>query len=643
MNVLVLMSGGFHPFHPGHLALYNSAKQAFPGADVVVGATNSQEKRPFNFKDKATLATIAGVDQGHFVEVNRQFAVKGEPNIEGRIQNPDDTILILVRSEKDANDPVLQPWKPNPDGSVPMTKGSKNNPPRPTSNYLLSYKDNEKQLQPMTKHAYIAFLPVEEFGPTDMTSATQIRDTWPTLNDRRKQAFAMSLYPATQQNSKLLATVIDIMNRNIGVVSHPVASPLEKPVTGAINKLKANKLKEQIQRMRPLIREASIEQKYKFLKLMKEAAQLNELNLFGKKSSAPTQKKSINYDEIRKITAANGGTQQQVYYSPDEYYSKNKIDPLKVKKSVKEVTKQDAIKQYKDIQDYKYVEKPKEQEKEFLKISLSRPKKQPAVKEGEIDEGVNDPHIFKCIFLFGPMGAGKSTVARPLLSHTGLRSVNLDNFNEMFIKKGQVPTGHLSPDQLEKSWQLSQIQQQNFTDGRLGIIIDGSGRNPETAVGVIEKLAPLGYEFMMIFVNVSEATSIARQQSRAAKQQQQWGVGRQVDPTLAKNTYAQVQKNLGKYSAYFGPQGFVYVDNENTPDLTQATKKVDTFLSAPVTHPEARAWIQAQKGGNQVAQQQQKLATAQSRQQQALAQYKQGPLNTKFAKPALAEDYLSEK
>jgi adenylate kinase family enzyme len=262
------------------------------------------------------------------------------------------------------------------------------------------------------------------------------------------------------------------------------------------------------------------------------------------------------------------------------------------------------------------------------------------VAEGSLEEGVNDPHTFKCIFLFGPMGAGKSTVARPLLTHTGLRSVNLDNFNELFVKKGQVPTGHLSPDQLEKSWELTQKQQQNFIDGRLGVIIDGSGRNPSTAIGVIEKLAPMGYEFMMIFVNVSEATSIARQQSRAEKQKQQWGAGRQVDPELAKNTYAQVQKNLDKYSAYFGPQRFVYVDNENTPDLTQATKKVEAFLRSPVRQPEALAWIQSQKGGDKVAQQQKKLGTAQDRQQQARKQF--NPLNPKFAKKGIGEGSLNE-
>jgi len=275
MHILVLMSGGFHPFHPGHLALYNSAKQSFPGADVVVGATNDTDKRPFNFKDKATLATIAGVDNGHFVEVNRQFTVKGEPNIENRIQNPDDTVLILVRSLKDSKDPALQPWKPNPDGSAPMTKGSKNHPPRPTSNYLLSYKGNEKQLQPMTKHAYIAFLPVQEFGG-DMTSASEIRNEWPTLDEQGKINRVISLYPATKQNGKLLKTVMNILNRNIG--------GLVMQNTSAIKQLKTNKLKEQIQRMRPLIKEASIEQKYKMLKLIKEAVQLNEL--FGKKEVA---------------------------------------------------------------------------------------------------------------------------------------------------------------------------------------------------------------------------------------------------------------------------------------------------------------------------------------------------------------------
>ena len=43
-----------------------------------------------------------------------------------------------------------------------------------------------------------------------------------------------------------------------------------------------------------------------------------------------------------------------------------------------------------------------------------------------VDEGVNDPHIFKAVFLAGGPGSGKSFVAKNLLGGTGLRSINSD-------------------------------------------------------------------------------------------------------------------------------------------------------------------------------------------------------------------------
>jgi len=261
------MSGGFHPFHPGHLALYQSAKKAFPNADVVVGATNVQKERPFSFDDKAILAQIAGVDAGHFVEVKRQFAVKGEPNIESRIKDPNNTILILVRSKKDINEHP-QPWRANPDGSAPVGKKG-----QPLSNYLLPYEGSQNHLEPMTKHAYMAYLPVREFGEGDMTSATQIRNTWPKLNDKQKQEMAMSLYPATKNNAKLLKTVVNILNKNLG------SSAIKASKTSAMNNLKNNPLKENIfdliKNARPLLKEATIEQKFRFMKLMKES--INQL------------------------------------------------------------------------------------------------------------------------------------------------------------------------------------------------------------------------------------------------------------------------------------------------------------------------------------------------------------------------------
>jgi hypothetical protein len=67
----------------------------------------------------------------------------------------------------------------------------------------------------MNQHAYMTYLPTVEFGP-GMTSATEIRTAWPTLNDKRKTALVMSLYPKTQTNPKLAATVVKMLDTAIG-------------------------------------------------------------------------------------------------------------------------------------------------------------------------------------------------------------------------------------------------------------------------------------------------------------------------------------------------------------------------------------------------------------------------------------------
>ena len=63
----------------------------------------------------------------------------------------------------------------------------------------------------MTAHAYMDYLPTVEFGP-GLTSATEIRAAWPTLNNRRKTALVMSMYPRTQPNPKLAQNVIKMLD-----------------------------------------------------------------------------------------------------------------------------------------------------------------------------------------------------------------------------------------------------------------------------------------------------------------------------------------------------------------------------------------------------------------------------------------------
>lgn len=76
MTQIVVMPGGFHPFHAGHMALYNSAREAFPDAEVYVAATNDTSSRPFPFAVKEKLAKLAGVDRDTLYKLNHHSEQK---------------------------------------------------------------------------------------------------------------------------------------------------------------------------------------------------------------------------------------------------------------------------------------------------------------------------------------------------------------------------------------------------------------------------------------------------------------------------------------------------------------------------------------------------------------------------------------
>jgi len=208
------MPGGFHPFHAGHAALYQSAKAAFPGADVYVAATNDTSTRPFPFALKEKLAQLAGIPAGKFVQVKSPF---GAEEIVSRY-DPETTQLIFVKSEKNSRTgPSPEgPFPAEPDpvtGKLPLvTRGARKG--LPVSDRLQYYK-KDQPMAPMSQHSYLAYLPTVEFGP-GMTSGSEIRAAWPKLNDKRKTALIMSLYPKAQSNPKLAANVVQMLDNAIG-------------------------------------------------------------------------------------------------------------------------------------------------------------------------------------------------------------------------------------------------------------------------------------------------------------------------------------------------------------------------------------------------------------------------------------------
>jgi hypothetical protein len=205
MKKLVIMPGGFHPWHAGHTALYNSAQTVFPSADVYVAATADTSNRPFPFKLKKTLAQAAGVPANKFIQVRSPFRAEEIT----QLYDPNETQLIFVRSSKDMDQ------APRPGGV------KKNGEP----SYLQPYK--RTGLLPMTKHAYIAYLPVAQFGP-GMTSATEIRGKWPAMTDRQKANLIRVIYPAAADNAAAVDKLVEILD---SILSNNEVAETVIPVT----------------------------------------------------------------------------------------------------------------------------------------------------------------------------------------------------------------------------------------------------------------------------------------------------------------------------------------------------------------------------------------------------------------------------
>ena len=218
MKKIVIMSGGFHPWHGGHTALYQQALRAFPSADVFVAATDDTSGRPFPFKTKKFLAQQAGVPGNRFIRVKSPFRAEEIT----QMYDPNETVLIFVRSEKDAQ-------------KQPQAGGVKKDG---SPSYLQPYKRNG--LQPFSKHGYMAYLPTVQFGP-GMTSATEIRAKWPEMTPEEKISLVKVMYPSTVANDGAAGKIVSMLDeimapapavKEATLVNDPDAGHLIRPDGG---------------------------------------------------------------------------------------------------------------------------------------------------------------------------------------------------------------------------------------------------------------------------------------------------------------------------------------------------------------------------------------------------------------------------
>ena len=206
----------------------------------------------------------------------------------------------------------------------------------------------------------------------------------------------------------------------------------------------------------------------------------------------------------------------------------------------------------------------------------------------ELQEGVYDPNILKAFFMAGGPGSGKSYVVKRTTGGLGLKIVNSDDIFEKYLLDaiGTLDIREIDPEQRDRirgrAKRVTAARQANYIEGRLGLIIDGTGKDFDKIKDQSTRLKQLGYDVHMIFVNTSLDTALAQNQKRPRK----------LPDSMVTQLWNDVQKNIGKFSQLFR-RNFIVVDNNMAGEdvFAQVYKQVMSLAKAKVQNPAGKAWI----------------------------------------------------
>ena len=213
----------------------------------------------------------------------------------------------------------------------------------------------------------------------------------------------------------------------------------------------------------------------------------------------------------------------------------------------------------------------------------------------ELEEGVNDPAIFKAVFLAGGPGSGKSfMVGQTGLNALGFKIVNSDQQFELALKNAGLSMkaadifSTKGQSLRDRAKLLTQRRQDNYLMGRLGLVIDGTGREYDKISKQKAELEKLGYETAMIMVNTDLDTAVNRDKQRT----------RTLGADKISPMWQSVQKNIGRFQNLFRGNMHV-VDNSDGSDYQKGAltvyRKIGAWSRKPPQHRLAKAWIKDQK------------------------------------------------
>jgi hypothetical protein len=132
-----------------------------------------------------------------------------------------------------------------------------------------------------------------------------------------------------------------------------------------------------------------------------------------------------------------------------------------------------------------------------------------------------------------------------------------------------------------------------YQNGRLGMIIDGTGDDFRKISMEKKELEEIGYDTYMIFVNTTLEVALRRNENR----------DRVLPKSIVEASHREVMRNIGGFQGLFGGSNFLIVDNNKDLKEEAATKRfnmlvrqgIGKFIKKPLRNKRGLSWIRKNK------------------------------------------------
>ena len=136
-----------------------------------------------------------------------------------------------------------------------------------------------------------------------------------------------------------------------------------------------------------------------------------------------------------------------------------------------------------------------------------------------------------------------------------------------------------------KAKRLRDAAQAGYMEGKLGVVIDGTGDDFSKIARRKDVMEAAGYDTFMVFINTSLEVAQERNANRP----------RQLPEDIVEDVWSHVQENMGKFKGLFGMSNMFIVDNTKYgPVHEEVSAAVASFINQPIKNPIGRKWAEAE-------------------------------------------------